>query len=621
MSLGRAFLLITFLFAVSNTATAAVTGKTCYNTTDIKGPWFVASSTPYDSSFICGLSTTNYVYDDTGVTPTITLSIKDDGGSGFPYTCAEIAQTQKTSHGYYECGMKPSGIAGTVTTCMLASITKSPFEEVHIKFIGNDTTHVSIGFYTAGIAYQNGPVELNFQANMDFHRYAFEWTPNYIKWFVDGNLVASETGSRPIPTLPTRFIANFQIEQDGKVTDNSVIYTAPNVGRNFVFPSGAVVIPVESSFNNLTYLPTSDVSCGNGINPANINYTGGYDPSKCTKKDISFIYTDSLASGWSDSGSTKHSLSSNYAVRAGSNSISWDALPGAELYFRFNGIIQQSDFYSFEFWVYGGGQSQQQLDIQLLLPSAQTSASVNINLVLLSGVQAYSWSRVVLPFGLFSIPSDTPIAGFVIISGGTTFQGTMYFDQVLVGQQYDYCYNGNRSYAIYRDSLNEDWVDQSYGGISSLDSTKIVHSGDRSIEWYLYQNDGIKFHTDSPVDSDTYSAVELYVNPELLTGWKINIMVTVHDTPVGTMDLLSYYSGSFPPGTWVKVVIPFYQFGVNPDSQIDGLMIQCNTNDYQGKMYIDDVSFLSKLPNNFAVSMSSSPFIILLAFGLLWVLL
>ena len=121
-----------------------------------------------------------------------------------------------------------------VTTCMVASPTRAPYEEIHLKFFGNDTTHLSIGYYANGVAYQAGPVELTFHADAEFHDYAFEWTASYIKWYVDGVEMSSELGSRPIPTTPNRFIINFLSEENGIVTDDSAIFTSISVDRDFM---------------------------------------------------------------------------------------------------------------------------------------------------------------------------------------------------------------------------------------------------------------------------------------------------------------------------------------------------------------------------------------------------
>jgi beta-glucanase (GH16 family) len=52
-------------------------------------------------------------------------------------------------------------------------------------------------------------INLGFDASLDFHNYAFEWSPSSIKWYVDGKLVHTETGSRgTLPTSPGYIMVN-----------------------------------------------------------------------------------------------------------------------------------------------------------------------------------------------------------------------------------------------------------------------------------------------------------------------------------------------------------------------------------------------------------------------------
>ena len=117
---------------------------------------------------------------------------------------------------------------------MVASTTRTPYEEIYVKFFGNDTANIYIGYFTNGIAYSAGPVATTFETDSDYHTYAFEWTSGYIKWFIDGTQVADVSGTTPIPTSPDRFIVNFLAEVDGITTDDSSFATASSIGRNFM---------------------------------------------------------------------------------------------------------------------------------------------------------------------------------------------------------------------------------------------------------------------------------------------------------------------------------------------------------------------------------------------------
>lgn len=60
--------------------------------------------------------------------------------------------------------------------------------------------------------YRGTPVliDLGFDATADFHTYAIEWSPNEIRWYVDGKLIhkRSNWSPTPIPHLPMKFHLN-----------------------------------------------------------------------------------------------------------------------------------------------------------------------------------------------------------------------------------------------------------------------------------------------------------------------------------------------------------------------------------------------------------------------------
>src|SRR4051794_39073844 len=52
-------------------------------------------------------------------------------------------------------------------------------------------------------------IDLGFDAGAAFHRYAIEWDPTGMRWFVDGELVSARMASpTPVPHLPLRLHLN-----------------------------------------------------------------------------------------------------------------------------------------------------------------------------------------------------------------------------------------------------------------------------------------------------------------------------------------------------------------------------------------------------------------------------
>ncbi|GAB4108896.1 MAG: hypothetical protein OHK0022_61150 [Roseiflexaceae bacterium] len=84
-----------------------------------------------------------------------------------------------------------------------------PWDEIDIEILGKDTTKMQTNYYTNGVGGHETMIDLGFDAALDFHTYAFEWTPTSIKWYVDGVLVHSENGSRgPLPTHAGKLMMN-----------------------------------------------------------------------------------------------------------------------------------------------------------------------------------------------------------------------------------------------------------------------------------------------------------------------------------------------------------------------------------------------------------------------------
>ena len=74
-------------------------------------------------------------------------------------------------------------------------------------------------FYNPGLegtkleyGYRGTPVLINlgFDAAKEFHQYEIEWQKNFLRWYVDGNVVyeRGQWNPTPIPNLPMEFNLN-----------------------------------------------------------------------------------------------------------------------------------------------------------------------------------------------------------------------------------------------------------------------------------------------------------------------------------------------------------------------------------------------------------------------------
>jgi hypothetical protein len=137
-------------------------------------------------------------------------------------TAASIATKDaldaRFTYGRFETTLKPARASGVITAFFLYRF--DPWQEIDAEFLGKDTTKILLNVYynpgEEGDKYNYGfrgtpvVVDLGFDASQDFHRYAIEWEPEEIRWFVDDRLIHVRHAGRPtpIPHLPMRFHVN-----------------------------------------------------------------------------------------------------------------------------------------------------------------------------------------------------------------------------------------------------------------------------------------------------------------------------------------------------------------------------------------------------------------------------
>ncbi len=134
------------------------------------------------------------------------------------YSAGSIASCKMYQFGRFEIEMKPAKIAGVITGFFLHRI--NPWQEIDFEFLGQNTTKMLTNVYfnpgdpgsKLHFGYRGTPVvlDLNFDAAHDFHRYAIEWSPHEVRWFVDERLVhvRGYWEPTPVPNLPMHLMLN-----------------------------------------------------------------------------------------------------------------------------------------------------------------------------------------------------------------------------------------------------------------------------------------------------------------------------------------------------------------------------------------------------------------------------
>jgi endo-1,3-1,4-beta-glycanase ExoK len=135
--------------------------------------------------------------------------------SGEKFASGEYA-TQDNTYGYgrIEARLKSANGTGLVTSLFTyfdadPSIEVEVNDEIDIEILGKDPTKLETNYYTDGDGDHSTVIDLGFDSSLDFHNYAFEWSPTSIKWYVDGKLIHTENGSRgKLPSKPGHIMVN-----------------------------------------------------------------------------------------------------------------------------------------------------------------------------------------------------------------------------------------------------------------------------------------------------------------------------------------------------------------------------------------------------------------------------
>nr|BFE70671.1 beta-glucanase [Actinoplanes digitatis] len=131
------------------------------------------------------------------------------GCSGKPYASGEYRTNELYSYGRFEARMKAVKSSGVVTAFFTYTgpTDDHPWDEIDVEILGKNTNQMQTNYFTDGEGDHETVVDLGFDASAAYHVYAIDWRRDAIRWFVDGQLVHQEDGSRgALPTHPQRIM-------------------------------------------------------------------------------------------------------------------------------------------------------------------------------------------------------------------------------------------------------------------------------------------------------------------------------------------------------------------------------------------------------------------------------
>jgi len=129
-----------------------------------------------------------------------------------PYSCGELQTREFHGHGTYEVRLRSVAAPGVVSAFF--SYTGPPHgpgrpqDEIDIAFVGNNPGRVQLNYVAKGEGAHERGVELGFDPAAAMNDYAFQWTPDVIRWYVNRKLVheVKRDAARPFPTQPAKIM-------------------------------------------------------------------------------------------------------------------------------------------------------------------------------------------------------------------------------------------------------------------------------------------------------------------------------------------------------------------------------------------------------------------------------
>ncbi|NQV14881.1 family 16 glycosylhydrolase [bacterium] len=131
-------------------------------------------------------------------TALILLSLLCDSGIAKAYRGGELRTFLTYRYGRFEVHMQSAPHSGVVSSLFtyheLGGGGLEVWNEIDIEFLGRYPNRVQFNTITDWSVSHEQLVNIPFNPAQSFHTYAFEWTPDYVAWFIDGAQFYSQTG-------------------------------------------------------------------------------------------------------------------------------------------------------------------------------------------------------------------------------------------------------------------------------------------------------------------------------------------------------------------------------------------------------------------------------------------
>jgi endo-1,3-1,4-beta-glycanase ExoK len=134
----------------------------------------------------------------------LAMRLARHGARSRDYSCAEIRTPDHYGYGLYEARIRAAAGSGLVTaffTYVGPGVGASQWDEIDFEILGKDTSAVQINYFADGEGRHEVRVPLGFDAARSYHDYAIEWTPDHVRWYVDGKAIYETPAGARLPNM------------------------------------------------------------------------------------------------------------------------------------------------------------------------------------------------------------------------------------------------------------------------------------------------------------------------------------------------------------------------------------------------------------------------------------
>lgn len=127
--------------------------------------------------------------------------------TGKRFLGAEVQRRDYTHYGRYEAIITPAAGYGVISAFFTYTgpYFDDPHDEIDFEFLGKDTSKVWVTRFADGERLPGKWIDLGFDSTDGPRLYAFEWSPDRIVWYVEGEeIMRVEAADRTLPTTPGR---------------------------------------------------------------------------------------------------------------------------------------------------------------------------------------------------------------------------------------------------------------------------------------------------------------------------------------------------------------------------------------------------------------------------------